>query len=246
MLALSPICTSASKNLSNVSKTLRTKKSSWSLRSFSKSKVFSHANSSSISLPLPASIKYTLPPSYDDKSHPWAFQFPNSMSDRIVLPREEEGFEKLPNYVCTLEKIAPAYVKCEQTKPGVRSTNRPWRFLYIRIFGTLVQAFKCNPKYKKSSHPVWSWSMQYAQVAVATDYIKHRHVLRLSIANGPQFLIKAYTEMEKLTWIELLESSINISSDLDYRDMPQFITLRIRHRRHMHQPDRRPFDGTLG
>lgn len=88
--------------------------------------------------------------------------------------------------------------------------------------------------------------MQGAQIAVATDYVKHRHVLRLRIADGPQFLIKTYTELDKLNWIESFESSINISSDLDYRNMPQFITLRIRHRRHLRQSDRRPIEETLG
>ncbi|RCI01862.1 hypothetical protein CU098_012103 [Rhizopus stolonifer] len=168
------------------------------------------------------------------------------MNDRVVLPREEEGCEKLPDYLCTLEKIAPAYVKCELTKPEVRSTNRPWRFLYLRIYGTLIQAYKHNPKYKKNLQPTWSCSMQGAQIAVATDYVKHRHVLRLRIADGPQFLIKTYTELDKLNWIESFESSINISSDLDYRNMPQFITLRIRHRRHLRQSDRRPIEETLG
>lgn len=141
MLALTPINTTASDKLSNglcclfnndkltlsiVSRILKKKTSCWSLRSFSKNKVSNHPNVSSIS--LPTTIKYILPPSYDDKSHPWAFQFPNSMNDRVVLPREEEGCEKLPDYLCTLEKIAPAYVKCELTKPEVRSTNRPWRY----------------------------------------------------------------------------------------------------------------------
>ncbi|KAG0986880.1 hypothetical protein G6F29_002933 [Rhizopus arrhizus] len=168
------------------------------------------------------------------------------MNDRIVLPREEEGFEMLPKYECTLEKIAPVYVKCEQIRPEVRSTNRAWRFLYIKIFGTLILAYKQNPKYKKNLRPTWSYSMQGAQVAVATDYMKHRHVLRLRIANGPQFLIKTYTELDKLNWIDSLESSINISSDLDYRKMPQFITLRVRHRRNLRQSDRRPMEETLG
>lgn len=73
--------------------------------------------------------------------------------------------------------------------------------------------------------------MQGAQVAVATDYLKFRHVIRLNIQNGPQFLLTTHTEAVKNEWMDILESSIHISSDLDVRLMPQFITLISRRRR---------------
>lgn len=68
-----------------------------------------------------------LPPHYDDICHPWTFKFPESLSHRIVLPREEEGKETLPNYECTLEKVSYLRVKCEYTKPDIKSKNRSWR-----------------------------------------------------------------------------------------------------------------------
>lgn len=73
--------------------------------------------------------------------------------------------------------------------------------------------------------------MQGAQVTVASDYVKFRHVIRLNIQNGPQYLMTTHTDVAKTEWIAVLESSIHISSDLDVRVMPQFITLVSRRRR---------------
>ncbi|CEP08070.1 hypothetical protein [Parasitella parasitica] len=171
------------------------------------------------------------PPCYDDPSHPWIFQFPKSLSNRIILPREEEGNEKLPDYECTINKMSYTHVKCEFSKPGIRSKSRSWRDLYVVVFGTKISAYEHNPKFKESHPPIWSYSMQGAQVTMASDYVKLRHVIRLNIQNGPQFLMTAKSDANKIAWMGILESSIHISSDLDVRSMPQFITLMSRRRR---------------
>jgi hypothetical protein len=106
-----------------------------------------------------------------------------------------------------------------------------YRDLYVVVYGTKITAYHRNPKTKKLIQPVWSYTMQDAQVAVATDYIKFRHVIRLNIKNGPQFLLTTQTDALKSEWMGILESSIHISSDLDVRLMPQFITLVSRRRR---------------
>lgn len=67
------------------------------------------------------------PPDYDDPSHPWTFKFPKSLSNRIIIPREEEGNEKLPDYECSIDKMSYMHVKCEFSKPNVRSKNRSWK-----------------------------------------------------------------------------------------------------------------------
>lgn len=67
------------------------------------------------------------PPDYDDPSHPWIFKFPKSLSNRIIIPREEEGNEKLPDYDCSIDKMSYMHVKCEFSKPNVRSRNRSWK-----------------------------------------------------------------------------------------------------------------------
>ncbi|EPB91087.1 hypothetical protein HMPREF1544_02156 [Mucor circinelloides 1006PhL] len=171
------------------------------------------------------------PPDYDDSSHPWTFRFPKSLSNRIIIPREEEGNEKLPDYECSIDKMSYMHVKCEFSKPNVRSKNRSWKDYYVVVYGTKITAYHRNPKTKKSNPPAWSHTMQSAQVTVASDYVKFRHVIRLKIHNGPQYLMTTHTDVAKNEWIAVLESSIHISSDLDVRVMPQFITLVSRRRR---------------
>jgi frataxin-like iron-binding protein CyaY len=94
-------------------------------------------------------------------------------------------------------------------------------------------AFVQNPLKIRSYRiaPCWSHSMHEAEVTVASDYTKEHHVIRLRLSNGPQYLITTQTEKEKNDWIMTMESSMNISSDLDERSMPQFITLLSRRRR---------------
>ena len=67
------------------------------------------------------------PPCYDDKTHPWTFQMPKSLAHRIILPREEEGKESLPDYECTVQKINYVKMKCEFSSPGVKSSCRSWK-----------------------------------------------------------------------------------------------------------------------
>ncbi|KAG2211596.1 hypothetical protein INT47_008692 [Mucor saturninus] len=221
---------------------LRKKESSWSLRSLSKMTRFNSVSTVSLPLSDTASslssastiqdeeMKQEAPPSYDDKSHPWTFQLPKSLLNRTILPREEEGKESLPDYECTVQRMCYVKVKCELSKPGVKSRSRSWRYYYIQIYGTKIMAFTSCPNRRKSV-PVWSHSMQGAEALVATDYLKERHVIRLRIQNGPQYLITTQSEKDKTDWIIAMESAINISSDLDVRSMPQFITLLTRRRR---------------
>ncbi|KAI8646336.1 hypothetical protein BD408DRAFT_410578 [Parasitella parasitica] len=175
------------------------------------------------------------PPCYDDPSHSWTFQFPKPLASRVIIPREEEGNEKLPEYECTINKTSYTRVKCEYSKPGIRSKDRSWRELYVVVYGTKISAYQHHPKSKKSNLPIWSYSMQGAQVTVASDYVKLRHVIRLKIQNGPQFLMTTKSDANKIEWMGILESSIHISSDLDVRMMPQFITLMSRRRRRQWQ-----------
>ncbi|CAO3632137.1 unnamed protein product [Mucor hiemalis] len=172
------------------------------------------------------------PPTYDDKSHPWNFQMPAYLSHRVVLPREEEGKEDLPDYDCTVQKLGFIKVKCEYSLPGIRSTSRSWKYYYVHVYGTMIMAYSEKPTARQTKlKPIWKYSMHGSEATVASDYLKERHVVRLRIENGPQFLLNASTESSKKEWIASMETSMNISSDLDVRSMPQFITLLSRRNR---------------
>lgn len=107
------------------------------------------------------------------------------------------------------------------------------RYLYVQIYGTMIVAFQHDPKQKKKATPIWKYSMCDAEVKVASDYIKYRHVIRLKLHNGPQFLLRTRNDKQSNEWISYIETSANISTDLDDRKMPTFITLPTSRRRQL-------------
>jgi hypothetical protein len=73
--------------------------------------------------------------------------------------------------------------------------------------------------------------MQQADAGLALDYVKRRNVIRLRTMDGPQFLMRSTDAIEIISWVEHLQASANVSTDLDQRKMPKFITLPRRRRR---------------
>lgn len=81
-------------------------------------------------------------------------------------------------------------------------------------------------------HHFHTYSMDGAQCGYAADYTKRPCVIRIKVANN-QFLIQTRNNHHLVDWIEALQGSTNVSTDLDCRPMPKFVTLprRRRHRR---------------
>lgn len=81
-------------------------------------------------------------------------------------------------------------------------------------------------------HHFHTYSMDGAQCGYAADYTKRPCVIRIKVANN-QFLIQTRNNHHLVDWIEALQGSTNVSTDLDCRRMPKFVTLprRRRHRR---------------
>ncbi|KAI7869406.1 hypothetical protein BDF14DRAFT_1722888 [Spinellus fusiger] len=184
------------------------------------------------------------PPDYQDT----ALQKLWERNRSFVLPREEEGMEVLPDYHCTVSKMGHVNVKREMDAPGVRSRKRGWRKLYLEIWGTLLRVYRASPNgssslspslwnYKAVSFKQWNkyyytpiatYSLAGAEATRALDYTKRANSLRFITAHGPQFLLQLPTVSEMSSWVEHLQSAINISLDLEYRPMPKFITVSAR------------------
>ncbi|KAI8366091.1 uncharacterized protein BYT42DRAFT_472334, partial [Radiomyces spectabilis] len=169
------------------------------------------------------------PPAYDDPIHPWNDKLPAHWTSWKVEPREEEGQEKLPPYECTVYKMGFVKLKRELKRPGVLSGHRSWTQVYLKLWGTMIQIYKKAPQ-SDGHKPLWSFSMENMQITVPSDYKKYRHVIRLQVPDGPRFLVRTTNATDQNLWIEHLQASANVSSDIDSRSMPQFITL-SRHRR---------------
>ncbi|KAI8060513.1 hypothetical protein BC940DRAFT_246399 [Gongronella butleri] len=154
----------------------------------------------------------------------------------IVEPREEEGNEILPAYECTVSRMGFLFLKKEMESPTKRARHRCWRKLYLVLWGTTIRAYKHIPKdhdvaHGKPKKPVWCYSMQHAEAGIASDYRKRHYVIRMRIHQGPQFIIRTKNEDDRLMWLEHIQASVNVSLDLDHRNMPQFVTSARRRRR---------------
>ncbi|WFD44642.1 hypothetical protein MPSI1_003312 [Malassezia psittaci] len=81
-----------------------------------------------------------------------------------------------------------------------------------------------------AQHHIRSYSLQNAECGYAADYTKRKHVIRIR-AEGEQLLIQTRNDLHLVEWIEALQAAINVSTDLDARAMPNFMTLPRRRRR---------------
>ncbi|SNX84983.1 uncharacterized protein MEPE_03692 [Melanopsichium pennsylvanicum] len=61
---------------------------------------------------------------------------------QIILPREEEGKEKLPTYCCGVHIEGYLPRKMEFSAPGVQAKDRSWRRQYLILHGTSLRVYK--------------------------------------------------------------------------------------------------------
>jgi len=142
-----------------------------------------------------------------------------------------EEHEELPPYSCSVHKSGYIFKKNEFSSKGLRSKDRSWKRQYLYLWGTFLRIYKSEPVDINRVAPIREFGMQNVQIGLAKDYAKKSNVIRLRISNGHQFLIQGQDHGECLSWIEKLQSSVNVSTTLDEREMPMFITLPMRRRR---------------
>lgn len=133
------------------------------------------------------------------------------------------AYDTPPPYVCTVYKEGYVRIKKELTLGGfVESKNRSWNTVYFKLRGTLIQVFKTQT----SQYPLCTMSMLKANCGMAHSYTKYDHVLRLCLGLKEQYLLRPLGGIpDIISWFEHLQSSINISTDIDKRRMPRILTL---------------------
>ncbi|CAO3591170.1 unnamed protein product [Absidia cylindrospora] len=147
----------------------------------------------------------------------------------IILPREEEGREDLPPYHCSVYKMAMVNIKMERNSVGKKISRRPWRRVYIELWGTVLRIYPLTWFWATiSNEPTHTISLAGAEASRAVDYIKRPCVLRLTGHSGIQMLVQSSNVEEMMSWIEHIQAGINISLDLEERPMPKFLTLQPR------------------
>ncbi|ORX53123.1 hypothetical protein DM01DRAFT_1288029 [Hesseltinella vesiculosa] len=144
----------------------------------------------------------------------------------VIVPREEEGCENLPPYECTVYKKGKVNVKMLTDANGNKVTNRTWRRLHMELWGTVLRIHALSFfRATIGKDPIDIISLAGAEACRAFDYTKKPFVIRLSILSGIELLIQLPDHASMVSWIEQLQSGINISLDLEHRPMPKFITL---------------------
>ncbi|OBZ67439.1 hypothetical protein A0H81_12603 [Grifola frondosa] len=63
----------------------------------------------------------------------------------VILPREEEGCERLPAYANAIYLCAIMPRKVEFLQPGVQARDRKWRRVLCVLEGTAFRVYKCPP-----------------------------------------------------------------------------------------------------
>ncbi|KAL1138874.1 hypothetical protein AAG570_008936 [Ranatra chinensis] len=91
-----------------------------------------------------------------------------------------------------------------------KASNRSWHEIYIVVRGNLLVAYKDSKaakmtpdSYYKGEAPI---DLRGGSVDVATDYTKKKHVLRLKLANGSEYLLQAKDDEEMRQWEAALKS----------------------------------------
>uniref|UniRef100_A0A1A9URJ1 Spectrin beta chain n=1 Tax=Glossina austeni TaxID=7395 RepID=A0A1A9URJ1_GLOAU len=90
-----------------------------------------------------------------------------------------------------------------------KASNRSWDKVYTVARGGRLSFFKDQKGYKSNpeltfrSEPVYD--LQGAAVEVASDYTKKKHVLRVKLLNGGEFLLQAHDDNEMSQWVAALK-----------------------------------------
>ncbi|PWZ00257.1 hypothetical protein BCV70DRAFT_107489 [Testicularia cyperi] len=75
---------------------------------------------------------------------------------QVILPREEEGKEKLPEYCCGVHIEGYLPRKMEFAAPGVQAKDRSWKRQYFVLHGTSLRVYKNDLSVEKyASSGMW-------------------------------------------------------------------------------------------
>ncbi|EDO15442.1 hypothetical protein Kpol_1027p16 [Vanderwaltozyma polyspora DSM 70294] len=99
----------------------------------------------------------------------------------------------------------------------------------------IMKSIAKNPsKYMTNCTMYRTYSLQFGQLGIPTDYKKRSHVLRLRCEEN-QFLVKFTSVDELIMWSMYINMGISISLDLDRREFPNYRVVPRRRRRRRHR-----------
>ncbi|PLW20586.1 hypothetical protein PCANC_06063 [Puccinia coronata f. sp. avenae] len=88
---------------------------------------------------------YELWPSPSLPSYQASLQSSTGNNKHVVVPREEEGREKLPKYSCAIHLEGWMPRKMEFKSPGIQAKDRAWKRQYVIVHGTMIRVYRSDP-----------------------------------------------------------------------------------------------------
>ncbi|CAB3247133.1 unnamed protein product [Arctia plantaginis] len=100
--------------------------------------------------------------------------------------------------------------KHEWESAAKRASNRSWDKVYVVAKDGRMSFYKDQKAYKAAPDAYWRGEspldLNGAVVEVAANYTKKKHVFRLRLAAGAEFLLQAHDEAEMGAWLEALRA----------------------------------------
>lgn len=126
--------------------------------------------------------------------------------------------EKLPKYSPVVTKVAVLDWKPEFVSPVRRALRRRWSQVRVEVNSTQLKIVRQG----KISSKTKCFSLQYADIGLAFDYVKRPWVLRLR-CEGRQFLFDMKSHGACHDWIVAISQGISLALPLELRTLPEDI-----------------------
>lgn len=141
-----------------------------------------------------------------------------------VFPRDEEGAETLPRYRPSVEMSGTLSRKLELVSPFDSAPRRAWHNVFVVLDNTQLKLY--NPR---TCELVRVYTLQYAEVGLATDYAKRPFTLRIR-AECEQFLLSCIDDDDCVRWANGIQMGISLALPLDERTLPKYRSIPRRRR----------------
>uniref|UniRef100_T1HWC3 Spectrin beta chain n=1 Tax=Rhodnius prolixus TaxID=13249 RepID=T1HWC3_RHOPR len=139
---------------------------------------------------------------------------PGAVSDdeeNLAAAAGNTVFIQLPSPSGTESHIEGILVRKHVWEALKKASNRSWHEMYVVARGHQLLAYKdakaakSSPEtYYKGESPI---DLRGATVDVATDYTKKKHVFKIKLSNGSEYLMQAKDDDDMRNWVSALNSA---------------------------------------
>lgn len=152
-----------------------------------------------------------------------------SRSDSVDSSKSLDSIDSAPPpYTPALMKAGSVRLKSEFDTPFTRTSYRQWRSVKMEVNNTQLKLSYSSMGGMVTHNHVYS--LQFAEVGLASDYTKKLHTIRLRV-ESKQLLVSFQSCEEMQSWLVALLMAISLALPLELRQLPEEVKrTRNRHR----------------